>query len=275
MPLPPPGPTSTALVTGASAGIGSELARGLARRGHGVTLVARRKERLRELSAELEKDHGVRAEALAGDLAEPAERDRIARELEDRGLIVEVLVNNAGFGIYEPFSVSDRERELQQVRLLVEAVVDLGARYIPPMVNRGRGAVLNVSSTAGFQALPGNGTYAAAKAYTLLHTEALHEELRGTGVTATALCPGPVRSEFQETSKPLFADRTPKFAWRDAKRVAEDGLRALEAGKRSVVPGGITPKVMFAANRLAPARLALPVARRVMSGELKRERSRP
>ena len=273
MPLPPPDSATTALVTGASSGIGLELARGLARRGHGVTLVARREERLRELATELSNDHGVRAEVIAADLADPAERDRIARELDERGLTVEILANNAGFGIYEPFTVSDRERELQQVRLLVEAVVDLDSRYIPPMVQRGRGAVLNVSSTAGFQALPGNGTYAAAKAYVLLHTEALHEELRDTGVTATALCPGPVKSEFQETSKPVFADKMPKFAWRDAERVAEDGLEALEAGKRSVVPGGMTPKAMFAANRLAPARLALPVARRVMSGELKRGRS--
>ena len=272
MPLPPPDAGSTAVVTGASSGIGAELARGLAKRGHGVTLVARREERLRELADELSQAHNVRAEVVAADLADPGERDRLVREIDERGLTVEILANNAGFGIYEPFTVSERDRELQQVRLLVEAVIDLDARYVPPMVDRGRGAILNVSSTAGFQALPGNGTYAASKAFVLLHTEALHEELRGTGVTATALCPGPVESEFQETSSPAFAEKIPKFAWRDAGRVAEDGLAALEAGKRSIVPGGIVSRAMFAPNRLAPARLALPVARRVMSGELKRAR---
>lgn len=272
MALPPPAPGSTALVTGASSGIGEELARGLAQRGHGVTLVARREERLTRLAAELADRHGVRAEVVAADLADEEARDRLEDEVRARGLTVEVLVNNAGFGIYQAFAGSDRRRELQQVRLLVEAVVDLDARYLPGMVERGQGAILNMSSTAGFQGLPGNGTYAAAKAYVLLHTEALHEELRGTGVTATAICPGPVRTEFQETSKPLFDDRMPKLAWRDAKRVAEDSLVAVERGRRSSVPGGLAVKGMFAPNRLAPARIALPVARRVMSRELSRDR---
>jgi short-subunit dehydrogenase len=181
-------------------------------------------------------------------------------------------VNNAGFGIYEPFAASDRARELQQVRLLVEAVVDMDARYLPGMLERGRGAIVNLSSTAGFQALPGNGTYAAAKAFVLLHTEALHEELRGTGVTATAICPGPVRTEFQETSEPLFGERLPKLVWRDPERVAEDALKAVDHGRRSVVPGGLAVRATFAPNRLWPARVALPVTRRLMAGELGRDR---
>lgn len=272
MSLPPPHATSTALVTGASSGIGRELARGLAQRGHGVTLVARRAGRLEELAFELARD-GVRAEALPADLTDACERDRLAAELDRRGLSVEVLVNNAGFGIYVPFADSDRQRELQQVRLLVEAVVDLDARYVPGMVARGRGAVVNVASTAGFQALPGNGTYAACKSFVLLHSESLHEEVRADGVTVTAVCPGPVETEFHEVSEPLFGRRVPRFLWTDAARVAEESLRAVEAGRRTLVPGGRAIRAAFAPNRLAPSALALPIARRLMSGELDRGRS--
>jgi short-subunit dehydrogenase len=270
--LPPPAPDSTALVTGASSGIGRELARGLAERGHGVTLVARRAERLEQLAAELRNAHGVRAETVAADLSDIAERDRVAAEIESRGLTVEILVNNAGFGIYVPFPISDRDRELQQVRLLVEAVVDFDARYVPGMIERGRGAVINMSSTAGFQPLPGNDTYAAAKAFVLFHTEALHAELRGTGVTATAVSPGPVATEFQEVSEPAFADKLPKLVWRNPDRVARDALRAAERGKRSVIPGGLAIKLAFAANRLFPTAFTAPVTRFLMREELRRAR---
>jgi short-subunit dehydrogenase len=129
---------------------------------------------------------------------------------------------------------------------------------------------VNVASTAGFQALPGNGTYAAGKAFVLLHSEALHEEVSGHGVTVTVTCPGPVRSGFQDASKPLFADRLPKFVWRDPDRVAADTLRAVERGKRSVIPGGLMVRLFFAPNRIAPARLAVPISRRLMSRELDR-----
>lgn len=271
MALPPPAPGSTALVTGASAGIGRELARGLAARGHALTLVARRASRLEELASELSGRHGVSVEVIPADLADAQERDRLAVEVEQRGLTVEVLVNNAGFGVYRAFVESDRGRELQQVRLLVEAVVDLDARYVPGMVERGRGAVLNLGSTAGFQALPGNGTYAASKSFVLLHSEALHEELRGTGVTVTAVCPGPVETEFQEVSEPLFMERMPGFVRRGPEDVAEESLAALESGKRSVIPGGAALRAFFGPNRSAPSWLALPIARRLMSRELQRD----
>jgi short-subunit dehydrogenase len=270
--LPPPAPDSTALVTGASAGIGRELARALAARGHGVTLVARRAERLDQLAAELRDRHEVRAETVAADLSQEAGRDRVAAEVEARGLTVEVLVNSAGFGIYVPFPTSDRARELEQVRLLVEAVVDLDARYVPGMIERGRGAVINLASTAGFQPLPGNNTYSAAKSYVLLHTEALHDELRGTGVTATAISPGPVATEFQETSDPAFADKLPKLVWCDPERVARDALRAVERGRRSTIPGGLAVRASFAGNRLIPSRLTAPVTRILMREELRRAR---
>ncbi len=270
MALPPPGPDSTALVTGASAGIGRELARELARRGHGVTLVARRADRLEALAGELRREHGVRVEVVPADLAEADQRERLVAAVRERGLAVEVLVNNAGFGIYGPFGSAPLERELEQLKVLIAAVVDLNGRLVGDMVRRGRGAILNMSSTAGFQALPGNGTYAACKSFVLLHSEALHAELGPQGITVTAVCPGPVRTEFQETSTPQFSDRLPRFVWATPERVAADAIRALAKGRRVVVPGGPLVRAFFAPNRRAPSALSLPIARRVMAADLER-----
>jgi uncharacterized protein len=271
MALPPPDPQSTALVTGASAGIGRALAAGLAAKGHGVTLVARRRERLEELATQLAGDHGVRAEVVSADLSDAGDRARLAEEVAARSMAVEILVNNAGFGIYGPFPAS-LERELGQVNLLVAAVVDLNARYLPAMLERGRGAIINISSTAGLQPLPGNGTYAASKAFVLYHSEALYAETRGAGVSVTAVCPGPVQTEFQETSDARFQSALPKFTWCDPERVAEDALAAAERGKRTVVPGGPAVRLFFGPNRIAPPGLALAIAKRVMAQDLKRER---
>jgi uncharacterized protein len=270
VPLPPPSASATALVTGASAGIGSEFARALAGRGYGVTLVARRAERLERLAEELTRRYGVRAESVPADLTDAAERDRLASTVDGLGLSVDILVNNAGFGVYVPFAASERGRELEQVRLLVEAVVDLDARYLPGMVERGRGAIVNVSSTSAFQPLPGNANYAASKAFVLLHGEALHEEVADRGVTVTTVCPGPVRTEFQETSDPAFVERFPKALWVEAAQVAEDGLRGAERGRRVVIPGGPLVRAAFAPNRSAPSALTLPITRHMMSGELAR-----
>ena len=270
MALPHPEPHATALVTGASSGIGRAFARELAARGLGVTLVARREERLERLAEELRARHDVSVEVIPADLADPGQREELVDELEHRGLTVNVLVNNAGFGIYAPFAQVGLAREVEQAELLIGAVMDLTGRLLPGMLARGSGAIVNVSSTAAFQALPGNGTYAAGKAWVLLHSEALHEEVADRGVTVTAVCPGPVRSGFQEASRPLFADALPKFVWRDPERVARDGLRAVERSKRSVIPGGLAVKLFFGFNRVAPAWQAVPVARRMMSRELER-----
>jgi uncharacterized protein len=151
MALPPPSEGSTCLITGASSGIGAELARGLARRGHGVTLVARREDRLRELADELEEEHGIRAETVAADVASARGRDRLADELDERGHTVEVLVNNAGYGSGGAFVELDGDREVDMVRTNVEALVALTATFLPAMVERRRGAVLNVGSLIAFQ----------------------------------------------------------------------------------------------------------------------------
>jgi len=266
--LPSPAPDGTALVTGASAGIGEAFARALAARGHGVTLVARRAARLEKLAAELSEAHGIRAEAVPADLASANACEKLVAEVEQRGLHVDVLVNNAGFGIYGPFGSAPLDREFEQLAVLIGAVVDLTGRLLPGMLERGAGTIINMSSTAGFQPLPGNANYAACKSFVLLHSEALRAELKGKGVSVTAVCPGPVRSEFQETSGPKFADGLPKFTWTTPERVAADGLKAAARNRRAVIPGGLGPKLFFGLNRVTPSAVALPVARKIMAKDL-------
>jgi short-subunit dehydrogenase len=264
MSLPPPDAGSIALVTGASSGIGEEFARQLSQRGHRVALVARREERLNELAQELGGPD--RAVVLTADLAVPEDRDRLAGRLSEMGAEVEILVNNAGFGVFSAFAESDRELELKQVRLLVEAVVDLMARYLPGMVRRGRGAVINLSSTAGFQALPFNAGYSAAKSHALLLSEAVHAEVADQGVTVTAVCPGPVPSGFQEASNAeYFVERLPSFTFVSPERVARDAIAAVEKGRISVIPGGPQVRAALAPNRRMPRWAALPVSKRLMS----------
>lgn len=264
MTLPFPAPDAIALVTGASSGIGEEYARQLAARGHLVALVARRGDRLTRLAEELGGPE--RAVAVPADLTVPEDRDRLAAELEALGTRVEILVNNAGYGIYRPFAESGREGELHQVRLLVEAPVDLMTRYLPGMVERHRGAIINMSSSAGFQPLPYNAGYSAAKGYLLMLSEAVHVEVREHGVTVMAVCPGPVPSGFQEASDAsYFTARVPKFTFVSPERVVADALAGAEAGRISVIPGGPQVKAVLAPNRNLPRWLTLPVAKRMMA----------
>ena len=259
MSLPEPSSSSIAIVTGASSGIGTELARALARRGWNVGLVARRRDRLDELASSL--GGNVRTEVLECDLADPSARDDLAARVQALGLDVEVLCNNAGFGTYDDFAELDRERELGQVRTNVEAVVDLTARWFPGMLERRRGAVLNTASTSAFQPIPGNATYAASKAFVLSFSEALHTEAAGSGVTVTALCPGPVKTEFQEVADAGdFAEKLPKPLWVEADDVADAALRALERGSRVVTPG-VGNRVTGALSRATPNAVLLRVLR--------------
>jgi uncharacterized protein len=263
MALPPPSADSTSLVTGASSGIGADIARSLARRGHGTVLVARRTERLEELADELRTQHGVRAETLVCDLSDPKARDRLVGELDELGLNVEVLVNNAGFGSGGLFHRLDQERELEMVRLNVETVVALCGVYVPQMVERGRGAVLNVASTAAFQPLPRQATYAATKAFVLAFTDGLYADLQGTGVAATSLCPGPVKTEFAESAGiDEAASGLPELFWTDSDDVAEQAVSALERGRRVVVPG-VLNRATALGGQHAPRGLFLRVGSRV------------
>jgi uncharacterized protein len=260
MPLPTPSPSTTAVVTGASSGIGADLARELVERGHGVTLVARREDRLRELADELSRS-GLRIEVLACDVADPEARAALFGELESRGLTVEVFVNNAGLGTIGPVADSTPEAEITQVRVNVEAVIDFSTRAVQQMVPRGRGALLNVGSTAGYQPFPGQSGYAATKAFVRSYTDGLRAELAGTGVTVAALHPGPVHTEFLERAgidDGAFGAAFPKFMWVPSRTVAKVGIDALAEDRGSVIPG-LQNEIPARIFEFLPRRLLLPL----------------
>jgi short-subunit dehydrogenase len=266
MALPEPSDSSITLVTGASSGIGEAIAAELAARGHGVALVARREDRLKVLAERIAGEHGVRAEAIGADLGDEAGRDALAGRVTELGLEVDILVNNAGFGDGARFHRADREWLLRMVRLNCEALLDLQARYLPPMVERDRGTVINIASTSAFQPLPGTATYAATKAFVLHLSEAVHSELSGKDVTVTAVCPGPVKTEFMEAADLEAAESsTPEIFWMSAEDVAEDAVNGAENGKRVVVPG-LLNRAGAITGQHAPRALALPVFKRIWSG---------
>jgi hypothetical protein len=261
--LPEPSVSSTALVTGASSGIGAAIARELASRGHAVALAARREERLQSLATELTTEHGVVAEAIACDVSDPAERERLADELRTRGRAIEVLVNNAGFGHQADFAPSPRERMTEMVRVNCEAVVDLTSLFLSGMTQRGRGSVINIASTAAFQPLPGSAVYAASKAFVLSFSEAIRTELRGSGVSVTAVCPGPVRTEFTDVAGiGGVEDRTPGAAWMSAEDLARHAIDGAAHDKRVVVPGAINRATAMVGHH-SPRAVALPLISRV------------
>lgn len=262
MTLPPPSAGSVAVVTGASSGIGEQFARQLVARGYRVVVTARREDRLQALCTELGGDeHAV---AVGTDLAVPEDRDRLAARIDELGARVDILVNNAGLGIYTKFGAEGRDKELQMLRVDVEAVVDLMLRYLPGMVDRGKGAIINLSSVSGFQPAPYNAGYAAAKAYVLWLSEAVNAEVAGSGVTVTAVCPGPVPTEFQAAADADYLlDRVPSFARVSPERVAADALRAAEHGRASAVPGGLHVRAFLGSSRFVPTPLVLPVIARM------------
>jgi short-subunit dehydrogenase len=268
MGIPAPSADRTTVVTGASSGIGREIARVLAARGHGLTLVARREERLRELATEVADAHGVRAEVVAADLTDAAARERVLEHVEAAGLAPAVLVNAAGLSTVGPVHRSDPSAELTMLRTDVEAVAHLCSLTLPGMVERSAGAVLNVASTAAFQPLPGQAGYAAAKAFVLSYSQALRGELRGSGVTVTALCPGPVDTEFADAAG-FDADDAeaalPKFMWVPAAAVARAGVDGLDRGRAVVVPG-LANRAGAMGARLAPRSLLVPLLARQHPG---------
>jgi short-subunit dehydrogenase len=260
MALPTPAPDRTAVVTGASSGIGAAIARDLAGRGHGVTLVARSADKLTELAAEL-RGSGVRAEVLATDLTDRAARADLLGRVVDLGLTPDILVNNAGLSTLGRASAADPEAEMAMIELDVVAVVDLTVRFLPGMVERGRGGILNVASTAAFQPLPGQAGYGGCKAFVLSYTRSLVGELKGSGVHATALCPGPVETGFADAAGFEREDTEtslPSFMWESAEHVAKVGVDALAAGHPVAIPGAAN-RIGAAFAHLAPKRLLVPL----------------
>jgi short-subunit dehydrogenase len=218
-----------ALVTGASSGIGEAFARALSARGRELILVARRAERLVQLADELPGP----AHAIPCDLA--SEASALRARVTELGLEVDLLVNNAGFGTHGRFWEIEPGRDAEMVRVNCEAVVTLTRAFLPAMVERGRGGVITVASTSGLQPLPYTATYAASKAFALRFSEALSEELRGTGVRALAVNPGPVPTEWQRVARFSTSDKVPGEI--SPARVVEESLHAYERGRRSVIPG--------------------------------------
>ncbi|HLX88545.1 MAG TPA: SDR family oxidoreductase [Acidimicrobiales bacterium] len=260
MPLPAPRPGSTAIVTGASSGIGVEIAKELARRGHGVSLVARREDKLSALAKEI-RALGVRAEVFPTDLADREARAGLCKRIDDRDLVPEILVNNAGLSTLGQVFRSEPEAEIQMIEVDVVAVADLCSRVLPGMVDRGRGAVLNVASTAAFQPLPGQAGYGGCKAFLLSYTHSLVGELRGTGVSATVLCPGPVDTGFGEAAgftKEEAEGSLPRFMWKDPSMVARVGVDAMAAGRTVAIPG-VANRLGATFGYLTPRRFLVPM----------------
>lgn len=235
------------LITGASAGIGAALAREFSVQGHEVVLIARREQPLVALAEAIARSGAPRPTVLPADLARPHASQAIADALARNGLEPDVVVNNAGFGLFGSADRLDRSDQLAMIDLNVRALTDLSLAFIDSLKRR-RGGILNVASVAAFLPGPGMAVYYATKAYALSFSEALHQELRGAGVRVTALCPGPVPTEFQARAG-ISGEVFPPLLTRSAERVAREGYRALKEGRRVVVPGS--------ANRVVTALLPL------------------
>ncbi len=255
-----------AVVTGASGGIGAELARLFARDGWEVVLVARSRDGLEKVGRELQRAYGATYHVVPADLADPAAPQAVFDAVRSLSVPVEALVNNAGFGLAGPFvdvggdAPTELGRELEMLQVNVVALTHLAKLFLPGMVARGRGYLMNVASTAAFQPGPLMAVYYASKAYVLSFSEALSVEVAGTGVTVTALCPGATRTEFQavanmENSRLFRAGHVMTAA-----DVAEAGYNGMRAGRSAVVPGAAN-KVMAAGTRLVPRRIAARMAK--------------
>jgi short-subunit dehydrogenase len=253
---------NAALITGASSGIGEVFARRLAARGRNVLLVARSEEKLITLCNELGRSNSIRAQYVALDLSLPESSARLFEETEKRGLSVDLLVNNAGFGSFGDFNKADLARELNMIDLNVKTLVELTYRFLKPMRERRQGAIINVASTAAFQAVPFMATYAATKAFVLSFSEALWEENRTFGIQVMALCPGVTETNFFEAA---HGQKPPARASQTPEEVVETALRGLARGKSHIISGWIN-RVLTESERLAPRSLVTRMAGRMMRG---------
>lgn len=254
MSLPAPTPDTTVLVTGTSSGIGADLARELAGRGYNLALAARRRELLEELADELRTAYGVEVTVHPCDLGDATARQALIDELLGGPKAVVGVGNCAGFGTSGRFHELPRSRELQEVDVNVSAIVDLTHAFVGPMVERGAGAILNIASVAAFQPLPRLATYSATKAFVQTFSEAVHEELRGTGVSCTVVCPGPVATPWAEIAD-AQAVMIPGTVM-SSRDVAREALDGFVKGRRTVLPG--FARVMSPVGRFTPRTILLP-----------------
>jgi len=244
-----------ALVTGASSGLGETFARQLARRGYDLVLVARRKDRLNQLAVELSETGGAKAEVIAADLAQPEGLALVEERLQKGD--VEMLVNCAGFATLGEFAGLPLERELEELDVNVRALVRLTHAALTPMKQRRRGGIINVGSTGAFQPVPYMATYAATKAFVLHFSEAVHEEAKPYGVTVTCLCPGPVKTEFQQVAR--VDQRRLRLGWTSPEKVVAAAIRGVSSGRAIVVPGALN-QMGATSVKLVPRFLARKVA---------------
>jgi hypothetical protein len=261
--LPPRSWAETVLITGASSGIGRELARLYAADGARLVLIARSQDRLRELADELAARYGVQSQVLAADLSRPASPGEIADALAQRHIDVDVLVNNAGFGAHGSIAGLGAQRQLDIIDVNVAALTQLTALLLPGMLERRRGAILNVASTAGFQPGPNQAVYCATKAYVLSFTEALAEEVRGSGVRVSCLAPGATDTGFASQAG-MTGTRLFRRGVMDAARVARAGHDGLRQGKILVIPG-LRNRFLAFGVRLTPRALATKIAARLQA----------
>lgn len=248
----------TALVTGASTGLGRAFALELARRGHDLVLVARNRGRLEELAAQITQEYAVRAEVLPADLADRVETERVADRLRDQDHPVDLLVNNAGFGLRRSFTRGELAEEERALDLMVRAILVLSHAAAGAMRHRGRGAILNVSSVASFAVM---GTYSAIKSWVTVFSEALSVELAGTGVTVTAVCPGFVHTEFHDRAE-MNMSALPNVLWLEVDQVVDGALAAVAAGRAVSVPSAAY-KTVTAGLRVLPRGLVRRVSGRL------------
>ena len=242
----------TALITGASSGIGEVFAHALARQGLDLILVARSEDKLRALAKQLAELYSRRVEVVTADLVQAGAAQKVKTAVDGLSMSVDLLINNAGFGTVGAFHKQEPERERQEILLNAAAVVDMTHAFLPGMLERKQGGIINVASAAAFQPLPFMAVYAATKAFVLSFSHALRGETRGKGIKVTALCPGPVDTPFFEaTGSENLRSTVPKGVMLSADRVVSDCLKAFKAGKAVCVPGAAT-KLMAAAGHLTP-----------------------
>jgi hypothetical protein len=242
---------TTALVTGASAGIGAIFARKLAQRGHDLVLVARSQDKLQAIADELSQQYGIQATVIPRDLTAPDGTETLFQQMEQLGIQVDVLINNAGFGVYGEFAEGDREKHLKMLQLNILVVVDLAHRCLQGMKARRSGSIVNLASTAAFQPIPYFGTYAASKSFVLSFSEALWYECRDYGVKVLGVCPGPTETQFFKDAG--FPDSMKvSGGYTDPETVVEEALEALERGEANVVTGGLNNQILVNAGRFLP-----------------------
>ena len=250
----------TALITGGSGGIGFEIAKVLAREGFDLVLVARKRDTLEAAAGQLEGKFGARVNVLTADLARPEAPEAICDFMHNENIPIEVLVNNAGFGVGGEFADIKIQRELDMIQVNISALTHLTKLFLPAMIKRKSGRVLNLASTAAFQPGPLMAVYYATKAYVLSFSQALAEELRDTGVTVTALCPGPTATEFAATADMGNSRLFTAFGIANPDKVAEYGVAAMMHGRRIAIPG-IKNKIVAQSSRFAPRAVVAKISR--------------